>query len=49
MKKGKSKYSIKVEEQDQTGKVVIHNMEFADDNEFKDGSLYLHGWVTCIE
>ncbi|XP_061170527.1 uncharacterized protein LOC133179840 [Saccostrea echinata] len=45
--KGKSKYSIKVEEQDQTGKVVIHNMQSTDDDEFRDGSLSLHDWVTA--
>lgn len=45
--KGKSKYSIKVEEQDQKGKVVIHNMQSADEDDFKDGSLSLHDWVTA--
>ncbi|XP_062607450.1 uncharacterized protein LOC134269265 [Saccostrea cucullata] len=45
--KGKSKYSIKVEEQDQTGKVVIHNMRSTDDDEVRDGSLSLHDWVTA--
>lgn len=37
----KSKYSIKVEEQDQTGKVVIQNMQSEDDDEFKDPLRFL--------
>lgn len=49
MEKGKSKYSIKVEEHDQTGKVEINNVQFADDNEFKKAFLSLQYWVTDIE
>ncbi|XP_056017194.1 uncharacterized protein LOC130053735 [Ostrea edulis] len=45
--KGKSKYSIKVEEQDQSGKVVIHNMRSENDDDVRDGSLSLNDWVTA--
>lgn len=50
MEKGKIKYSIKVEEQDQTGMVVIHYVQFAYDDEFKDALiLSLQYWVPDIE
>lgn len=50
MEKGNSQYFIKVDEKDQTGNVVIHNVQFADDCVLKDPSLsLLQDWVTRIE
>lgn len=41
MEKGNSQYFIKVDEKDQTGNVVIHNVQFADDCVLKDRSIFI--------